>query len=112
MTQGLDHRDRCAITGIGATDFGHDSGRTPITLATQASLAAIADAGLTPADIDGVVHSDYDLVLASHVAHSMGLPNISYWGATGMGGAVRHGGAGGCRGAGGDGNKRAGVSGA
>ena len=42
------HRDRCAIVGIGATDFSRDSGRSDLTLATQASLAAIADAEQSP----------------------------------------------------------------
>jgi len=88
MSQEFQHRDLCAISGIGSTDFSRDSGRTPITLATQAALAAIADAGLTPAEIDGVVHSDYDLVLSSHIAHSIGILNINFWGATGLGGAA------------------------
>src|SRR4051812_39062509 len=56
------HRDRCAISGIGATDFTRNSGRSVLTLATQASLAAIADAGLTPQDIDGIVRCDMDAV--------------------------------------------------
>ena len=42
------HRDRCAISGIGATDFSRASGRSDLTLAIQASLAAIADAEQTP----------------------------------------------------------------
>ena len=49
------HRDRCATSGIGWTDFSRSSGRSDLTLATQASLAAITDAGLTPQDIDGIV---------------------------------------------------------
>jgi len=81
-------RDRCAIIGIGATDFSRDSGRTPLTLATQASLAAIADAGLNPQDIDGIVRCDYDLTQPSDLAHSLGLANLTYWGATGIGGAA------------------------
>ena len=56
------HRDRCAIVGIGATEFSRDSGRSDLTLATEASLAAIADAGLAPEDIDGIVRCDVDLV--------------------------------------------------
>ncbi len=37
-----------AIAGIGATEFSKDSGRTPMQLATEACLAACADAGLDP----------------------------------------------------------------
>ena len=39
-----------------------DSGRSDLTLATQAALAAIADAGWRAADIDGIVRCDMDIV--------------------------------------------------
>ncbi len=55
MTDVYDHRDRCAIVGIGATDFSRDSGRSDLSLAAQAALAALDDAGLTAADVDGIV---------------------------------------------------------
>ncbi len=43
------------IAGIGQTEFSKNSGRSELQLAAEASIAAIRDAGLTPADIDGVV---------------------------------------------------------
>ena len=49
MPEEFHHRDRCAIVGIGTTEFSRNSGRSDLTLAAEASLAAIADAGLTPA---------------------------------------------------------------
>jgi acetyl-CoA acetyltransferase len=82
------HRDRAAIVGIGATDFSRDSGRSDLTLATQAALAAIDDAGLAPADIDGIVRCDMDLVRPNDLAHSLGLRNLTYWGETGPGGVA------------------------
>ncbi|MFV8243689.1 thiolase C-terminal domain-containing protein [Mycolicibacterium peregrinum] len=81
------HRDRCAITGIGATEFSARSGRSVAALAAEAGLAAIADAGLTPADIDGVVRSDYDTVHHSDIGHWLGLSGLTFWGVTGTGGA-------------------------
>lgn len=45
---------RAAIAGIGATDFSKDSGRSELRLAAEAVTAALADAGLTPADVDGL----------------------------------------------------------
>ena len=45
------HR-RAVIAGIGHTEFSQHSGRSPLQLASEASLAAIKDAGLSPADID------------------------------------------------------------
>lgn len=84
---GYHHRDTCAIIGIGATEFSKASGRSVAALAAEASLAAIADAGLTAADIDGVVRSDYDTVHHSDIGQWLGLSGLTYWGATGTGGA-------------------------
>jgi acetyl-CoA acetyltransferase len=39
---------RTAIVGIGATEFSKDSGRSEMSLACEATLAAIRDAGLAP----------------------------------------------------------------
>ena len=43
-----------AIAGIGATEFSKDSGRSELKLAVEAARAALDDAGLTPADVDGM----------------------------------------------------------
>ena len=82
------HRDRCAISGIGWTDFSRDSGRTELTLATQASLAAIADAGLTPQDIDGIVRCDMDLVRSNDLVDALGMTRLDYYGDAGPGGVA------------------------
>jgi acetyl-CoA acetyltransferase len=82
------HRDRCAIAGIGATDFSRSSGRTELSLATQASLAALADAGLTAADVDGIVRCDMDNVRGNDLAHSLGIRDLTYLGENGPGGAA------------------------
>lgn len=82
------HRDRCAIAGIGATDFSRDSGRSDLTLALQASLAAIDDAGLQPADIDGIIRCDMDNVRGNDLIHALGLRNVTYLGENGPGGAA------------------------
>lgn len=44
----------CAIAGIGRTTYTRKSGRTTRGMAVAACREAIADAGLTPADIDGI----------------------------------------------------------
>ena len=51
-----DHRyeHRSVISGIGRSDLGRRLIRDPVSLAVDACLAAIADAGLTPDDIDGL----------------------------------------------------------
>lgn len=50
-----DLRGKVAIIGGGITDVGHVPGRSPLGLAADAADAAIADAGLARADIDGVL---------------------------------------------------------
>lgn len=46
--------DRVVISGIGISQVGRRLGRQPLTLTIEACRAAIEDAGLTPADIDGL----------------------------------------------------------
>ena len=47
-------KDKAAIAGIGATEFSKDSGRSELRLAVEAVAAALADAGLSPKDVDGM----------------------------------------------------------
>lgn len=46
--------DSVVVSGIGISQVGRRLGRQPLTLTIEACRAAIADAGLTPADIDGL----------------------------------------------------------
>src|SRR2546425_11617406 len=48
-------RDRPAIVGVGTSRFVVKTPETPLRLATQAFKAALADAGLTRDDVDGLV---------------------------------------------------------
>jgi acetyl-CoA acetyltransferase len=47
-------RGKTAIVGIGDAGWGEAPGRTAVELMAEASLAAIADAGLKVSDIDGI----------------------------------------------------------
>ena len=72
-------RDKYAIVGIGNTDYSKASGRTVRSLATEASVKAIMDAGLSVADIDGMVSFNFnDSAPAIGVATEMGIENIGY----------------------------------
>lgn len=84
----LHHRDRCAIVGVGNTEFSRDSGRSVLSLAIEAGTKAIADAGLSPDDIDGIIRCDFDVVTHSDLATALGLPNLTYWSAHGPGGSA------------------------
>jgi acetyl-CoA acetyltransferase len=46
--------DRTIVSGIGQSAIGRRLGRDPLELTAEACLAAVADAGLTVADIDGL----------------------------------------------------------
>ncbi|MGE0308961.1 MAG: lipid-transfer protein [Acidimicrobiia bacterium] len=83
-----DHRDRCAIAGIGVTELSKRSGQSVLTLATRASLLAIADAGLRIADVDGLVRCDLDRVAPNDLAHSLGIEHLTFWGTTTTGGGA------------------------
>jgi acetyl-CoA acetyltransferase len=65
---------KAVITGIGRSDVGRSLFRDPVTLAVDACLAALADAGLDRSDIDG---------LAAHV------PDIGSAGVTDVQEALR-----------------------
>jgi acetyl-CoA acetyltransferase/uncharacterized OB-fold protein len=54
MLPGPRPEDRVAITGIGMSQIGRRLMRPPLALAVEAVEAAVADAGLTLADVDGL----------------------------------------------------------
>ena len=72
-------RDKHAITGIGWTEFSKASGRTVRSLASEACLKAVANAGLKVSDIDGFVSFNFnDSAPAMAVATEIGVPNAMY----------------------------------
>ena len=85
---GFAGRDKTAVVGVGQTEFSRDSGRSVLSLATEASLKAIADAGLTVQDIDGIVRCGDDVVTPYTLAAALGANNMAYWADTGPGGVA------------------------
>ena len=75
------------IAGIGQTEFSKDSGRSELQLAAEASRAAILDAGLTPADIDGMVTFTIDSSGELDLMRALGIQEVRYWSRTPYGGA-------------------------
>jgi acetyl-CoA acetyltransferase len=75
-----------AIAGVGETDYSANSGRSELRLAAEASLAAIRDAGLTPADIDGVVTFTFDSSDELDLQRSLGITGLNWTGRTPFGG--------------------------
>ena len=81
MTDRTDHplRDKAAIVGVGYTEFSKASGVSTLTLALRAIAAAVGDAGLTVADVDGVAcHRVGDSAPAALVAQSLGLQDLRF----------------------------------
>ncbi|MFF2381315.1 lipid-transfer protein [Streptomyces sp. NPDC058108] len=70
---------RAAIAGIGATEFSKDSGRSELRLAVEAVRAALDDAGLTPADVDGMVTFTMDTSPEITVAQAAGIGELSFF---------------------------------
>ncbi|HET6811984.1 MAG TPA: hypothetical protein VFH50_13345 [Acidimicrobiales bacterium] len=74
------------IAGIGQTEFSKESGRSELQLAAEASRAAISDAGLTPADIDGTVTFAIDANDELSLIRTLGIPELHYTARTRGGG--------------------------
>lgn len=70
---------RAAIAGIGATEFSKDSGRTPLRLALEAIVLALADAGLAPEDVDGLVTFTMDENDEIAVARGLGVEDLAFF---------------------------------
>jgi acetyl-CoA acetyltransferase len=77
-----------AIAGIGATEFSKDSGRSELQLAAEAVRDAIADAGLTPSDVDGLVTFTMDANSEIAVARELGIPSLSFFSRISYGGGA------------------------
>ncbi|MFI1394617.1 lipid-transfer protein [Streptomyces sp. NPDC020681] len=70
---------RAAVVGIGATEFSKDSGRSELKLAVEAVHAALGDAGLSPADVDGLVTFTMDTSPEITVAQAAGIGELSFF---------------------------------
>jgi acetyl-CoA acetyltransferase len=82
--------DRTAIVGIGHTEYSKRSGRSELQLAAEAGRAAIADAGLEPRDIDGLVTFTLDTTDELLLMRCLGIEEVRYWSRTPHGGAGSH----------------------
>jgi acetyl-CoA acetyltransferase len=77
-----------AVVGIGATEFSKASGRSELQLAGEAVLAAVADAGLTPADVDGLTTFTMETNSEIEVARTAGLGDLTFFSKIGYGGGA------------------------
>ncbi|HET9489541.1 MAG TPA: hypothetical protein VFR64_07290 [Methylomirabilota bacterium] len=67
-------RDKYCIVGVGETEYSRNSGRTTRAMAVEAIGKAMADAGLRPTDIDGMMsYQNNDSTPANWVAADLGI---------------------------------------
>src|SRR5712691_9057769 len=77
-----------AIVGIGAIEFSKNSGRSELRLAAEATLAALDDAGLRPADVNGLVTFVMDSNAEVAVARELGIGELTFFSQIGYGGGA------------------------
>jgi acetyl-CoA acetyltransferase len=77
----ISESDAIAVVGLGRTPYSRDSvmRHTPLELATAATRGAIADAGLSASDIDGMAaYGMNDTATFSQVAHAVGIKELTW----------------------------------
>ncbi|MFS3130755.1 thiolase C-terminal domain-containing protein [Nocardioides sp. Bht2] len=84
-------RDRAAIVGVGTTPYFKNSGATTLALALRSITAALADAGLTPGDVDGLAtHRINDSASVAVVGQTLGIKDLAYFNDQFGGGSTSH----------------------
>ncbi|WP_341228939.1 lipid-transfer protein [Nocardioides salarius] len=79
---------KAAIAGIGATEFSKESGRSELQLAVEAVRAAVEDAGLTMADVDGLTTFTMDANSEIAVARELGIGELRFFSRISYGGGA------------------------
>jgi acetyl-CoA acetyltransferase len=84
-----------SIVGLGQTEFSKNAGRSETRLAAEAILAALADAGLSVADVDGLVSYTIDPVEETELVRTLGIPAVTWssrvpYGGGGSQGVIQH----------------------
>src|ERR1700679_2957317 len=83
-----DYANKTAIAGYGATEFSKNSGRSELRLAVEATLTALADAGIDPGDVDGMSTYTIDNNSEQEVFRSIGGRDLKFFSRIGQGGGA------------------------
>jgi len=79
---------KAAIVGIGATEFSKNSGRSELKLAVEAIQKALADAGLTVHDVDGLTTYSMETNPETMVANALGMGGLTFFSRVHYGGGA------------------------
>jgi acetyl-CoA acetyltransferase len=70
---------KAAISGIGATEFSKESRRSELRLAVEAVGTALADAGIAPSEVEGMVTFSSDTNPEIEIARSLGIGELTFF---------------------------------
>ena len=88
-------RGAASIVGAGCTEFSRRAGRTELQLACESITAALDDAGMAAADVDGIVSYTVDPVEETELVRSVGFEEVNFsaripYGGGGSVGVLQH----------------------
>lgn len=81
-------RDAAAIVGVAQTPFSKHHPESELTLALRVIRAALDDAGLAPADVDGLMKNAMEATEEHAVARALGIPDLRFFGQIAYGGGA------------------------
>jgi acetyl-CoA acetyltransferase len=81
-------KNAAAIVGIAETEFAKNIGRSERTIALEAIRGALADAGISPQEVDGLVRFNTETTEEVEIARNLGIENLRYFGEIGYGGGA------------------------
>ena len=79
-------KDRAAIVGIAESRFAKRLEASESELAASVVLAALDDAGISPAEVDGLASYTMESTPEQELAKNLGMQNITWFGQVGHGG--------------------------
>jgi acetyl-CoA acetyltransferase len=71
-------KDRTAIVGLGHTRYGKGLGESEEALAVEAIGKALDDAGVKPAEVDGLCAYSMEVTQADEIARDLGMSDIGF----------------------------------
>lgn len=81
-------RDAAAIVGVAQTPFSKHHAESELALALAVIRAALDDAGLGAADVDGVVKNAMEATEEHALARALGIPNLRFFSQIAYGGGA------------------------